>query len=71
MRNLLNHMKFTKKQLEKLADQTRLLSWAQGAIITSASGFNLTISLATVSVIIINFVTLQILGLFFDKRSEK
>ena len=64
-------MKFTKKQLEKMADQTRLLSWAQGAIITSASGFNFHINLFTVSIIIMNFIVLQILGLYFDNRSDK
>lgn len=64
-------MKFTKKQLEKMADQTRLLSWAQGAIITSTTGFNFHVSFSVGSIIIINFIILQLLALYLDKRSDK
>jgi hypothetical protein len=63
-------MKFSRKQLEKLADQVRLLSWAQGAVITSTSGLNFGVKWYTILIIIINFVSLQSLGLYFDKRSE-
>lgn len=64
-------MKFSKKQLEKLADQTRLLSWAQGAVITSTSGLDFGVNFKSILLIIINFVLLQSLALFFDNRSEK
>jgi len=39
--NILHSIDLTKKQLEKIADQLRLLSWALGAILTSSSGYNL------------------------------
>ncbi len=64
-------IKFTKKQLEKMADQTRLLSWAQGAIITSTSGFNFRVNFFTVSMIIVNFIALQVFSLYFDKGADK
>lgn len=64
-------MKFSKKQLEKMADQTRLLSWAQGAIITSSVGLHVSVTLLTLTTIAGTFVFLQIVALFLDKWSEK
>ncbi len=64
-------MKFSRKQFEKLADQSRLLAWAQGAIISSASGFDFGVNYKTISLIVVNFIVLQCLALGFDKRSEK
>jgi len=64
-------MKFSKKQFEKVADQLRLLSWAQGAIITSTSGLHFSGSILTSIIIVGLFVFLQIVALFLDGRSEK
>ena len=64
-------MKFSRKQLEKLADQTRLLAWAQGAVVTSASGLNYGVNAKSILLTIVNFIILQCLALFFDNRSEK
>jgi hypothetical protein len=64
-------MKFTKKQLEKIADQTRLLSWAIGAIITSSSGFHLPLNLLNLSAIVVAWLMCQTVALVLDKWSEK
>ena len=61
-------MKFSKKQLEKLADQIRLLSWAVGAILTNA--LHVSLNWYTIVFIFILWVSLQSLALYFDKRSE-
>lgn len=64
-------MRFTKKQYEKLADQFRILSWAQGAILTSATGFKLPLTIDVVGIIITLWIFFQAISLILDKRSEK
>ena len=64
------NMKFSTKQLEKLADQIRLLAWAQAAIITSTTGFNFHINLGTCALVSALWIICQALALFLDKRSE-
>lgn len=63
-------LKFTKKQLERTADQTRLLSWAQGAMITSTSGLHLQLSVPVIILTVTLWISLQFLALQFDKWSE-
>ena len=63
------NIRFTKKQLEKLADQIRLLSWAQGAIFTK--GLDLDVNLYTVGVIIFLWIILQGGAFFMDGRSKE
>jgi hypothetical protein len=63
-------LNFSNKQLEKMADQARLLSWAQAAVITSTSGFNFHISLGTCALVTALWLMCQALALFLDKRSE-
>jgi|LakMenEpi03Aug12_release.lakeMendotaPanAssembly.Ray.scaffolds.fasta_scaffold3333609_2 hypothetical protein len=62
------HMKFSKKQLEKMADQIRLLSWGQGAILTSSLHVNL--NWFTMLLIFVLWMSLQGAALYFDRRSE-
>jgi hypothetical protein len=64
-------MKFSKKQLEKAADQIRLLSWAQGAIITSSSGLHWLLNGYVMTLIVLLFFGLQFFALYIDKWSEK
>lgn len=64
-------MKFTKKQLEKIANQTRLLSWAIGAIIILSSGFYLPLNLLNLFAIIVVWLMCQTVALLLDKWSEK
>ena len=67
----MNFKKFTKKQLEKSADQIRLLSWAQGAILTSTSGFKLPLNYEIIILIMLLWVFFQVIALIIDKESEK
>lgn len=57
-------MSFTKKQYEKTAEQFRLLSWAQGAIFTSASGFGLPLASDVIMLIIVVWIFFAI----FNKK---
>ena len=57
-------MNFTKRQLEKMSDQIRILSWAQGVGVTLFGGNNW---IAT----IVYWLSLQCFALFLDKRSER
>ena len=63
-------MSLTKKQLGKVAEQLRLLSWAQGAILTSTSGFKLPLDLKVMVIIMGLWIFLQSVALVFDKGSE-
>ena len=58
-------MKFTKKQLEKIADQSRLLSWAQGAI--CYTDLHLFSKNVTIPFIGCFWILFQITALFIDK----
>lgn len=62
-------MKFNKKQLEKLADQIRLLSWAQGAIFTT--GLHINMGLFSGGIVVIFWIFLQYVALYIDWRSEQ
>jgi len=62
-------MKFTKKQLEKLADQIRLLSWAQGAVFTTALHINMGWLIG--GFIVVLWIFLQCVALYIDWRSDK
>ena len=66
----LNGIDLTKKQLEKIADQLRLLSWAQGAILSSSTGFHLKLNFGVAIIIGLLWVFLQIMSIILDKRSE-
>ena len=68
--NILHSIDLTKKQLEKIADQLRLLSWALGAILTSTSGYNLKLNFMTSILIFILWLFLQLVAIIVDKRSE-
>ena len=61
----------SKRQLEKIADQLRLLSWALGAVLTSSSGYNFRLNYKTSILIVILWVFLQYMALMLDKRSEQ
>lgn len=61
-------IKFTKKQLEKIADQLRLLSWAQGAIFIT--GFHVSFNWASILLVGIFWIGLQGAALHLDKRSD-
>ncbi|MFN8771017.1 MAG: hypothetical protein ACK5Z5_06565 [Neisseriaceae bacterium] len=69
--NILHGLDLSKRQLEKIADQIRLLSWAQGAIFTSAAGFDFKLNFITIAVIVILWIFLQIAASMVDQRSEK
>lgn len=57
-----------KKQKDKIVDQFRLLSWAQGAIITSSSGFDLSVNFISSTVVVILFITFQCIALYLDSK---
>ena len=61
-------IKITKKQFEKMAEQFRILSWAQGAIMTSASGFGLRMGVITVGIVVGLWVVFQIVSLILDEK---
>ncbi len=68
--NIARSIDLSKKQLEKIADQLRLLSWAQGAILTSTSGFNLKLNFKVIVTIMLVWIFLQFVAVIMDKRSE-
>jgi hypothetical protein len=59
-------MKFTKHQLKKIAEQIRLASWAQGAILYS--DLHLFTRDVTIGVVSCLWVILQITALIIDKN---
>lgn len=61
-------MKFTPKQLEKISEQMRLASWAQGAIFYSDLHlFNRNV---TIVVVICLWCFFQVIALYIDKGDE-
>jgi hypothetical protein len=68
--NIARSIDLTKKQLEKIADQLRLLSWALGAILTSSSGYNLKLNFMVSILIFMLWLFLQLVAIVVDKRSE-
>lgn len=68
--NSVHWIELSKKQLEKIADQIRLLSWALGAILTSSSGYNLKLNFIVSILIFILWLFLQLVAITVDKRSE-
>lgn len=59
---------FSTKQLEKLADQIRLLSWAQGAILSTA--LHIHIGWFSGVAIVMLWIFLQCIALYIDWRSQ-
>jgi hypothetical protein len=61
----------SKRQLEKIADQLRLLSWALGAILLSTTSFHLKFNFGVATIIGLLWIFLQLISLMLDKRSEQ
>ena len=62
--NIARSIDLSKKQLEKIADQLRLLSWALGAILTSSSGYNLKLNFM-VSILIFMLWQIMLISFIF------
>ena len=69
--NIMHGIDLSKRQLEKIADQIRLLSWALGAILTSSNGFHLRSNLGILALIVFLWLYLQFVAIIMDKRSER
>lgn len=59
-----NKVKFSQKQLDKIADQFRILSWAQGAIATQ---LHFKFSYVTMLAIALLWLIFQTLALYLER----
>lgn len=59
-----NKIKFSQRQLDKIADQLRILSWAQGAIATQ---LHFDWSYAIIFSIVCIWITLQSIACFLER----
>lgn len=57
-------IKFSQRQLDKIADQSRILSWVQGAIVTQ---LHIEFSYAIISLIICIWLGLQSFATFLER----
>jgi len=64
-------IKFNLRQLKKIAEQLRLLSWGQGAIIFSQYGFNFHNAILGKILVFIFWIICQIVAVFIDGKVEK
>jgi hypothetical protein len=69
--NVIRGIDLSKRQLEKIADQLRLLSWALSAVLTSSSGFSLKLNFGVLALIVFLWLFLQFVAIVVDNRSEK
>ena len=70
LQNVAHGIELSKRQLEKVADQLRLLSWALSAILTSTNGFHLESSFMVLFIVVVLWLFLQFIAIIMDKRSE-
>ena len=70
LRNVIYGIELSKRQLEKVAEQLRLLSWALSVILTSTNGFNLESNFIVLSMVVVLWLFLQFIAIIMDKRSE-
>lgn len=61
-------MRLKKKQFDKLADQVRLLSWAQCSVLYS--DLPIKHNYAIISLIVLFWAILQCMALYFDGKGE-
>ena len=70
LRNVVYGIELSKRQLEKVAEQLRLLSWALSVILTSTNGFHLESNFMVLSMVVVLWLFLQFIAIIMDKRSE-
>lgn len=63
--------KFKNRQLEKIAEQLRILSWAQGAIILTQYGFNFGVAPFGKVLVLGFWLACQLIAILIDGKVEK
>ena len=70
LRNVVYGIELSKRQLEKVAEQLRLLSWGLSVILTSTNGFHLESNFIVLPIVVVLWLFLQFIAIIMDKRSE-
>jgi len=63
--------KFKSRQIEKVSEQLRLLSWAQGAIILTQYGFNFGVEPIGKFLVFVLWIMCQAMAFWLDGKVEK
>lgn len=59
--------KFNRRQLEKIADQARILSWAMGAVVNYLYNGNIYVKISVISVL---WIVLQVVAIIFEGDND-